>query len=82
MVYNADYADCNGEYDVTEETVNWAPDRRVYAHRTKDRCGSNHSYLVLIVTPLTQVYILECRWTGLVDWKKRIFKEWNSLAQK
>ena len=36
VVYNADYADCNGEYDVTEETVSWASDRRVYAHRSKD----------------------------------------------
>ena len=34
-MYNAEYADCNGEYDVTEETVSWAPDRRVYAHKTK-----------------------------------------------
>jgi len=37
VVYNADYADCNGEYDVTQETVSWAPDRRVYAHQSKDR---------------------------------------------
>ena len=82
VVYNADYADCNGEYDVTEETVSWAPDRRVYAHRTKDRCGPNHSFIVLIVTQLTQVYILECRRIGLVHWKEGILEEWNTLAQK
>ena len=49
VVYNADYADCNGEYDVTQETVSWAPDRRVYAHRSKDRWGSILRLEILIL---------------------------------
>merc|ERR1712212_991661 len=36
-VYNADYADCNGDYAMTDGTVSWAPDRRVYAHPCKNR---------------------------------------------
>jgi len=36
-VTNADFADCNGDYSVTEETVTWATDRPVYAHADKDR---------------------------------------------
>ena len=36
-VTNADLADCNGDYSVTEERVAWAGDRPVYAHADKDR---------------------------------------------
>ena len=36
-VTNADFADCNGDYSVTEERVAWAADRPVYAHAEKDR---------------------------------------------
>ena len=37
-VTNANFADCNGDYSVTEERVAWAGDRPVYAHADKDRC--------------------------------------------
>ena len=36
-VSNAEFADCNGDYSVTEEVVSWAPDRPVYANTDKDR---------------------------------------------
>ena len=36
-VSNADFADCNGDYSLTEERVAWAPDRPVYQHLSKDR---------------------------------------------
>ena len=36
-VYNADYADCNGEYELTHYVVLWSVERPVYRHRSKDR---------------------------------------------
>ena len=37
VVYNADYADCNGQYELTHYVVLWAVERPVYRHKTKDR---------------------------------------------
>ena len=36
-VTNADYADCDGEYELVDDRVSWAPDRPVYKHVNKDR---------------------------------------------
>ena len=36
-VYNADYADCNGEYQLTHYVVLWAVERPVYRHKNRDR---------------------------------------------
>eukprot|EP00095_Tigriopus_kingsejongensis_P001320 maker-scaffold249_size238305-snap-gene-1.12 protein:Tk01320 transcript:maker-scaffold249_size238305-snap-gene-1.12-mRNA-1 annotation:"PREDICTED: hemicentin-1-like" len=36
-VLGATYALCDGEYRVTNEVVDWAPDRPVYRHESKDR---------------------------------------------
>ena len=36
-VKNAEYADCNGEYEETEVRVSWAPERPVFKHKTRDR---------------------------------------------
>ena len=36
-VLGATYANCDGQYVVTSERVDWAPDRPVYKHVTKDR---------------------------------------------
>jgi len=36
-VYNAEYADCNGEYRESKIRVDWAPERVVYKHTSKDR---------------------------------------------
>ena len=33
----AAYADCNGNYKVTGESVSWSPDRLVHKHINKDR---------------------------------------------
>ena len=38
VVNGADYADCNGEYELSGEKVDWAPQRFVYKHVAKDRC--------------------------------------------
>ena len=38
VVRHADYANCNGVYNLLEETVvTWAPGRPVYKHKTKNR---------------------------------------------
>ncbi len=39
VVNGADYADCNGEYELSTERVDWAPQRFVYRHVAKDRWG-------------------------------------------
>ena len=36
-VTGADYADCNGEYELSGERVDWAPQRFVFKHVSKDR---------------------------------------------
>ncbi|XP_023348017.1 uncharacterized protein LOC111716763 isoform X2 [Eurytemora carolleeae] len=36
-VGKADYADCNGEYEIVDDFVDWAPARFVYKHTSKDR---------------------------------------------
>ena len=36
-VYNADYADCNGEYELSHYVVLWSVERPVYRHKIKDR---------------------------------------------
>ena len=36
-VSEAEFANCNGEYRVTEDRVAWAKDRPVYANLEKDR---------------------------------------------
>ena len=36
-VTGAAYANCNGNYKVTGESVFWSPDRHVYKHINKDR---------------------------------------------
>ena len=36
-VMGAAYANCNGNYKVTGESVSWSPDRLVYKHINKDR---------------------------------------------
>ena len=36
-VLGATYANCDGRYKVTDETVEWAPERPVYRHSTKNR---------------------------------------------
>ena len=36
-VIGAAYANCNGNYKVTGESVSWSPDRLVYKHINKDR---------------------------------------------
>ena len=36
-VLGATYANCDGRYKVTGESVEWAPDRPVYRHISKDR---------------------------------------------
>ena len=45
-VSNADFADCNGDYSVSEERVAWAQDRPVYQHSSKDRSQSYLSFNV------------------------------------
>ena len=67
VVYNADYADCNGEYDVTQETVSWAPDRRVYAHRSKDRWGCKLWWLIIIsiISDISSGMLVA--WDGLLE---------------
>ena len=37
MVYNADYADCNGQYELSQYVVLWAVERPVYRHKERDR---------------------------------------------
>ena len=37
MVYGADFADCNGEYVLSNTTVSWARDKPVYKHVAKNR---------------------------------------------
>ena len=36
-VSQADYANCNGVFSLTNTSVTWAPDRPVYKHRTRNR---------------------------------------------
>ena len=36
-VLGATYANCDGRYKYTEDQVDWAPERPVYKHVTKDR---------------------------------------------
>ena len=36
-VLGATYANCDGRYKVTGESVEWAPERPVYRHISKDR---------------------------------------------
>ena len=36
-VLGATYANCDGRYQVTGESVEWAPERPVYRHVSKDR---------------------------------------------
>ena len=36
-IYNADYAECNGEYRLTDFVVLWAVERPVYRHVDRDR---------------------------------------------
>ena len=36
-VLGATYANCDGKYKVTADTVEWAPERPVYKHITKNR---------------------------------------------
>ena len=36
-VLGATYANCDGRYKVTNEQVEWAPERPVYRHASKDR---------------------------------------------
>ena len=36
-VLGATYANCDGRYKFTDEQVDWAPERPVYKHITKDR---------------------------------------------
>ena len=38
MVYGADFANCNGEYRLSNATVGWAPLRPVYRHIVKHKC--------------------------------------------
>ena len=37
MVYGADFANCNGEYVLSNTTVSWATDKPVYKHLTRNR---------------------------------------------
>ena len=67
VVYNADYANCNGEYDVTEETVSWAPDRRVYAHRSKDRWGCLLKWELIVSTVSDISSGMLVAWDGLLE---------------
>ena len=66
-MYNADYADCNGEYEVTEESVSWAPDRRVYAHQSKDRWGYRFRLKIIIVIISDISSGMLVAWDGLLE---------------
>ena len=57
-VTNADFADCNGDYSVTEERVAWAADRPVYAHADKDR------YLSILTCTVYTVHLSTVTMTG------------------
>ena len=61
-VANADFADCNGDYSVTEERVAWAADRPVYAHADKDRYLSLYLYCTLYYT-----IILTGSYSGMLE---------------
>ena len=36
-VQNAEYANCNGEYEESKVRVSWAPERAVFRHKDRDR---------------------------------------------
>ena len=36
-VSQADYANCNGVFSLTNTSVSWAPDRPVYKHQSRNR---------------------------------------------
>ena len=57
-VTNADFANCNGDYSVTEERVTWAADRPVYAHADKDRYLSH----------LCCVHLSDCTYDRFIFW--------------
>ena len=46
IVHNADRADCNGEYALSNKSVNWAPDKPVYRHVYKNRLEFWNTYCV------------------------------------
>ena len=37
LVHGANFADCNGEYFLSNTSVSWAPDKPVYKHVDKNR---------------------------------------------
>ena len=37
LVHGANFANCNGEYCLSNTSVSWAPDKPVYKHVGKDR---------------------------------------------
>ena len=80
-VSNADFANSNGDYSVTEERVAWSADRPVYANADKDRylppCHADlHPYHV------SQVHLLECWRTGLVHRQEGVPQLRQPLAQE
>jgi hypothetical protein len=55
VVNGADYADCNGEYELSTERVDWAPQRFVYRHVAKDRWGHLHIFSVRKYAPFYHI---------------------------
>ena len=37
LIHGANFADCNGEYLLSNTSVSWAPDKPVYKHVDKNR---------------------------------------------
>ena len=52
-VHNAEYADCDGEYEESAVRVQWAPERTVYKHLQKDRY--NEIWLFEIICLLSRL---------------------------
>ena len=66
VVSGADYADCNGRYEIVSDVVEWAPRKPVYKHVSRDRsvtpfggsqCDSTLKYKKIF--KILQVHLLE-----------------------